>query len=225
MCSNNKRSLAKRLSEAVRVRDLRRARVSPPSPFRRQSASPPLTPIVTTGLAPVVHAAKNWISGSSQAMTRKRGSVSGHRSQKLIPAPQLLRHTPPTPAQAARSRRTIGAGDRMEMGSPVFRSRVWRPPHAIPGDHVGPFRLHRTAAATSPAGRRRSSPSWRNADAVPPTQRAERASGAWGEVFLTYTLSAGRPAPRRTSPHAAALRGARQSRQIGPVDRFEPRRP
>ena len=52
------------------------------------------------------------------------------------------------------------------------------------GDHVGPFRLHRTAAATSPAGRRRSSPSWMvRWTQIRPAQRAERVSGAWARFF------------------------------------------
>ncbi len=36
-----------------------------------------LSPIVTTGLVPVVHAAKDWIAGTGPAMTKGRGSVSG----------------------------------------------------------------------------------------------------------------------------------------------------
>jgi hypothetical protein len=48
------------------------------------------------------------------------------RCNKLIPATRYLMQIVCTPAQAARSLRTIGAGDRMRMGSPVFRSRVWR---------------------------------------------------------------------------------------------------
>ncbi len=48
------------------------------------------------------------------------------RCTKLIPAKRYLMQIVLTPAQAARSLRTIGAGDRMRMGSPVFRSRVWR---------------------------------------------------------------------------------------------------
>jgi len=73
------------------------------------------------------------------------------------PRPSYILPSLPTGCAVATNNRW---GDRMEKGSPFFRSRVWTEPGSLPGHHVGPFRLHRTAAATSPAGRRRSSPSW-----------------------------------------------------------------
>lgn len=112
------------------------------------------------------------------------------------------------PRIAVRSRRTVGAGSRMEMGSPVSRCRIaeWIctapqvPCRAVPAapDRQLPRRQQGEDDAV-PHG-------W-SKDVSPPFGPADEPPGL-GRGFPHLLPKAGRPAPRRSSPQTTANAGA-----------------
>ena len=106
---------------------------------------------------------------------------------QLIPGPENSGTLSPFPHSCAVA--TNGrCGKPDEERVAFLPSRVLGGSVSSAGPMSGPFRLHRTVAATSPAGRRRSSLSWAEPDASPPPGHDDESPEPWGEVLLTFTF-------------------------------------
>ena len=133
----------------------------------------------------------------------------GEKKPKTYPRPLAPPTYCPHFSRAARSRRTIGGETGWRRGRLSSVRAYGRSPAHSPGTMSGRSGCTGRQLPRRQQGEDEAVPHGRQADDTPPAQRDERVSGAWGEVFLTFSL------PRRTTGTEAKLAPCRSLRGGG----------